>query len=373
LYTGHARGIFTKDQDKGTAPMGAAVAARANERDSTSHAVITSMRRHGVRFTANNFAVWHCYLSGSIPALQRAIRIVLSNGGAVDEAALHRLYTKHFCPARRATSVRDQAKTGLDRLKQARAMIAASPEPAMPEAGPPASDAAALDACLEAAAERMQEVIAGTEALLGELSQSQQRVALLEDSLNDATRDASTDSLTGLLNRRAFDAALRSMAADAMNSGFDLGFVLLDIDHFKMVNDQWGHPAGDDVLRRVAALLMRTVRGGDLVARYGGEEFAVILPNTGRRGALAVAENLREAVCSEPCNLGAAGSSLGITISAGISCYAPGEGLGNWLGRADAALYCAKHAGRNRVVFGTAGNMPHINGAPSERVGERAV
>jgi diguanylate cyclase len=122
----------------------------------------------------------------------------------------------------------------------------------------------------------------------------------------------------------------------------------------------------------VAATLTRTVRGGDLVARYGGEEFAMILPRTGRRGALAVAENVREAVAAQNFCLSAAPADaagldcFSVTVSAGISCYVPGESLVHWLARADVALYCAKNAGRNRVVFGTSNQMPKmIPGAPA--------
>jgi diguanylate cyclase len=253
----------------------------------------------------------------------------------------------------------DLARFGLEKVEEVHALFDGD-----------ANRNAAL-ACLDGLRQQMRVLVAGSQTLSSQLAQSQERIFLLESFLSDATRDASTDALTGLSNRRAFDAALRHAAGDAMNSGATLAFVLLDIDHFKMVNDHWGHPAGDEVLRQVAATLTRTVRGGDLVARYGGEEFAVILPRTGRRGALAVAENVREAVAAQPfCVSTAHGSDadmdcFSVTVSAGISCYVPGESLGHWLARADVALYCAKHAGRNRVVFGTVNEMPKIiPGAP---------
>jgi diguanylate cyclase len=327
-------------------------AVRAIGENLHSQAVIASMRQHGIRFTADNYGVWQSYMSGANPVLKRAIDIVLSNGGTIDQAALQRLYTRHFCPARSALAIREQALQGLEQLDHATTLLCASPCPA------------ALLAMLQEVSGRMRAIINGTQAVLAKLSESQERVALLESYLNDATRDASTDGLTGLLNRRAFDSALRCAAAEAMNSGADLGFILIDVDHFKRVNDEWGHAVGDEVLRQSASLLMRTVRGGDLVARYGGEEFAVILDGTGRRGAIAVAENLREAVSTHafvvPHEVDGVQDEacLHVTISAGISCYIAGEAIGNWLGRADAALYRAKHAGRNRVVFGASPQAP---------------
>jgi len=340
--------------------MGAAEAASANGQGLTSHAVVASMRRHDIRFTAANYAVWESYLTGSNPIVRRAIEIVLSNGGTIDQPALHRLYTRHFCPSQGALGVRQAAQRGLDQLDQTRTLLSGTSCPAD------------VLARLEEVANFIRGVMDCTQALLSRLTQSEERIALLESHLNDATRDAATDSLTGLCNRRAFDAALRTMAAEAMNAGTDLAFVLIDVDHFKRVNDNWGHAVGDDVLRHVAALLTRTVRGGDLVARYGGEEFAVLLGQTGRRGAISVADNLREAVSGQPFALasqaraGVAAAQLYVTISAGISCYTPGEAIGQWLGRADEALYRAKGGGRNRVVFGSTGpsKRPQAGFAP---------
>jgi diguanylate cyclase len=321
----------------------------------SSQAVVVSMRRYGIRFTAGNYAVWQSYLLGANPTLKRTIEIVLSNGGTIDQPALNRLYARHFSPGQSVIGLRQSALRGLEQIAQAARLV-----------GGDATRADVLAKLYEVAAQ-INEVVASSQTLLARLAQSEERTALVESYLNDATRDASTDSLTGLLNRRAFDAALRSLAGDAMNSGADLSFILIDVDHFKRVNDTWGHPIGDEVLRHVAATLTRSVRGGDVVARYGGEEFAVILGQTGRRGAMKVAENLRDAVSSHPYVMTAGfddnqtEAKLPITISAGLSSYVPGEPIGHWLGRADEALYRAKRAGRNRVLFGSDEAMSRPN------------
>ncbi len=292
------------------------------------------MREHGIAFTADNYAVWHCYLTGSNPTLKRAIDIVLSNGLAIEERALRVLYARHFCQAR-AMALQDLARRSLATLAELRQ------SPGIALAG----------TALEQLSGDMQDMIKQGEQMTRLLTQSEERIAQLERCLDDARQEASTDGLTGVANRRAFDVALRAMAGDAMNDGADLAFLLVDIDHFKQVNDRWGHLIGDDVLRMIAATLTRTVRGGDVVARYGGEEFAVILPGAGERGAVAAAENLRLAVEAQLVPIGAPGA-IHVTISVGASCYEHGENLAAWLARADTALYAAKNAGRNRVQFG---------------------
>jgi diguanylate cyclase len=134
-----------------------------------------------------------------------------------------------------------------------------------------------------------------------------------------------------------------------MNSGDELSMLMIDIDHFKKVNDTWGHQTGDIVLRHLAQTLQKAVRGGDHVARYGGEEFAVILPNTDGKAAVTVAENIRETLAKEPLVIELTPPITPTTVSIGAACYDPGEPLAEWVGRADAALYSAKRDGRDRV------------------------
>ena len=164
-------------------------------------------------------------------------------------------------------------------------------------------------------------------------------------------REATTDGLTEIANRRAFDTILRETAGEAMNSGDDLSVLMIDIDHFKIFNDTWGHQTGDDVLRLVAATLQQSIRGQDTAARYGGEEFAVILPATSLSAAVAVGSNIRRACERLQFVTRDTQQAVGtVTVSIGGACYEPGEALSNWIRRADAALYRAKQEGRNRVV-----------------------
>lgn len=157
-------------------------------------------------------------------------------------------------------------------------------------------------------------------------------------------RLATCDGLTGVANRRAFEKALAHEVARASRTGAPLSLVMLDIDHFKRLNDIHGHQSGDSVLRSVAEELTRQSRAGDLVARYGGEEFAIILPDTKQRDALAVADRFRVAIARLE-------RPVPVTASLGVASY-PGQ-LADPLGlvqAADEALYVAKHGGRDRTV-----------------------
>ncbi|HXG95858.1 MAG TPA: GGDEF domain-containing protein [Gemmatimonadales bacterium] len=171
-------------------------------------------------------------------------------------------------------------------------------------------------------------------------------------AVHDAERRAVVDPLTGLRNRREFEGAL---STSARGSSAQATLIYVDLDHFKKLNDTLGHPAGDAALRHVARLLEAAVRDGDLVARIGGEEFAVWLPRTGLREGLEVAERIRRSVAEKP--LTWSGSVYPLTTSCGIaSCPELVGDVLNLPAAADAALYRAKQAGRNRVEKATAGH-----------------
>lgn len=173
-----------------------------------------------------------------------------------------------------------------------------------------------------------------------ELEAANQELMAMNALLSQA---AITDSLTGLRNHRAFQESLLSLVQMAERYGQPLSLIMLDIDHFKQFNDRFGHPAGDELLRQVAAVLRRSARAYDMVARYGGEEFAILLPNTDLNEAMQVAERLRQQIASIQ-NLHAP-----ITASFGVATYRHGSAPATLLYEADSALYEAKRRGRNRI------------------------
>jgi len=161
---------------------------------------------------------------------------------------------------------------------------------------------------------------------------------------------AHTDSLTHLLNRRALTIRLVAELERVRRYNSPLTMLMIDLDHFKLVNDTFGHLVGDEVLRGLAMILQRSVRSVDMVARYGGEEFVVVLPETGEMGAVAFAERIRQR--AEQHNFEAARSAtVRITVSIGVSCFPSPhvESAEDLFARADAALYRAKDRGRNQV------------------------
>jgi diguanylate cyclase (GGDEF)-like protein len=165
---------------------------------------------------------------------------------------------------------------------------------------------------------------------------------------------AMKDMLTGLANRRAIADQLASTVARAQRQGQYLSVLMLDIDHFKRVNDSYGHQAGDVVLRSVAQALQSRLRAQDQIGRFGGEEFLAILPDTSLDGALVLAEALRAAVEATPTQWGA--HSIATTISIGVrgGAITGGDTADGLVAAADAALYRAKQGGRNRVEVGSA-------------------
>jgi len=192
----------------------------------------------------------------------------------------------------------------------------------------------------------------------------QERTDELERANEQLRAISLTDGLTRVANRRRFDEKLQDEWNRAQRHGHPLSLLMLDIDHFKRVNDELGHLVGDDCLTEVAALCSAEVqRSGDLLARYGGEEFSILLPATPGDGALRVAERVRQAVARSPVHSGERVAPVSLTISVGVACLVPDSDMEpqELIRQADEALYAAKESGRNRVMLAEdfrAANVP---------------
>lgn len=189
---------------------------------------------------------------------------------------------------------------------------------------------------------RLEEQLKIAQELNGALDEERSKLAVANQRLEEL---ASTDALTGLKNRRAYEGVLHAQHSFAIRQNQPLSLILLDVDHFKSYNDTYGHPAGDVVLREVAQTLVSCVRAEDTVARYGGEEFVVVLPATNRESALVIAEKLRSHIEKRDW------PNRPITISLGVAMLRPSQTIPELVDAADNALYAAKQGGRNRVWY----------------------
>ncbi|MCB9988100.1 MAG: GGDEF domain-containing protein [Rhodospirillales bacterium] len=204
----------------------------------------------------------------------------------------------------------------------------------------------------------LQVVMSDTESMLEhniklekQLDQSTLVMEELQRDLETFRKEALTDGLTGLANRKSFDGEIERITKEAAANGSTFTLLMADIDHFKTFNDNFGHQVGDQVLRLVAKTLTDGVKGRDMAARYGGEEFAIILPETNLTAGVTVGNALRKAMASKDVVNRNSGEKLArITMSIGVAEYVPGEKTASLIERADAALYTAKHNGRNQVA-----------------------
>lgn len=210
---------------------------------------------------------------------------------------------------------------------------------------------------------RSADLTVQAQRVLEVLAQQAAAVLRIHELTDGERRRAMEDGLTGLLNRRAFDQELARAISNADRRGGKLSLLLLDLDHFKKLNDTYGHPAGDAALRGTAQTLARLLRKGDLAARYGGEEFVVILPEAEAGGATQLAERIRKAIESQ--QLVFEGARLPVAASLGLAVWpADGKTQEALLAAADRALYAAKQAGRNRVVAAATLPAPAPDPAP---------
>ena len=198
---------------------------------------------------------------------------------------------------------------------------------------------------VSAAAAAAAQLLEANQQLQQDLAAAKKELEVQKQQLDSYIAESLTDPLTGLGNRRRFDQELSRRFAQWARVGTPLSVLLVDIDHFKQVNDSHGHPAGDAVLHDVAQVLTECVREMDVVARYGGEEFGLILPDTALPQGSVVAERIRGTIAARKFRHG--DLALGITVSAGLAQAHPDDDKEVLMARTDAAVYSAKESGRN--------------------------
>ena len=325
-----------------------------------ARAALAQMEQRQIAPTPENFRVWYSYSAGSARALKRTIDVLISNGQDFTPNVCSDLYERFFGNFRQSEKARLISHRIETSVQEALSMLNSVGAEARHYTETLGETAASLGQAGELA--RVREVIASVMTETGEmmersthleheLTRSSAEIRALRKQVEDISREALTDGLTGIGNRKLFDQRLKQLVANALENGTELSLLMLDIDHFKSVNDRWGHQLGDDVLRLVAGALIDGIKGRDQAARYGGEEFAILLPGTRLADAAKLADQLRESVGRREVIRRETREHLGgVTISIGVACYRPGESPSRFVERADAALYRAKQTGRNRVV-----------------------
>ena len=321
---------------------------------------LTLMEKHGIPAHPNNFTVWYHYFAETYPDLKKEADRVLSENGPVSESSSLELYERYFTFNQDETQISSAAmkiETQLERLvnfigdsKRGAKNYGDALEGASKNlhADLPITDLKKLIDGVKSATNQMQK---RTRMLEDKLTASAAEMKDLRKELEETKVEAMTDGLTGLFNRKTFDASLRRIAGEVSLGSRDLCLAMLDIDHFKKFNDTYGHQVGDQVIKLVASVMSDSIPSGCIAARYGGEEFALILPNMSAEDSTDIATTICDKIRRRPLVNRATNESLGrVTISAGISKMAIGETIANFLARADEALIKAKRDGRDRVV-----------------------
>jgi diguanylate cyclase len=320
-------------------------------------AQIRSLRQTAV---PRNYEIWYVYATGYNPPLNKVINETLARNGKLTEADLEQIYEtylSHLKTTDRIDKVGARVIGEIDdvmRLIDDALGMSASYDASLCGANEKLSGAGSreeIESIIETLVNSTRDMRDTNKALEERLALSKAEICDLQQSLEAIRAESLTDPLTGLGNRKFFDRSIEAMVQNAQATGEPLSLLMFDIDHFKSFNDSYGHLTGDQVLRLVGMSLKQNIKGQDITARYGGEEFAVVLPNTALRQALTVADHIRRAVMSKELKKKSTGEILGrVTISVGVSMLKPADDTDSLIERADACLYAAKRAGRNRVI-----------------------
>ena len=334
-------------------------ASAPSESVQLAEAACKTMATHSVVPTPHNYTVWYTYVAGTMPALCQAIDALLTKQTSFTDELNAELYKRYFGSAEdqvdvietggRLQAVMDQVSRYLNDHTGEMDSFGHTLDNISSAIGrsQPVDKVRALVADLVKETQSMAKRNYTLESRLGRIASE---VTELRENLQAVQREALTDALTGIPNRKFFDARLQEAAREALNEGEAMSLVLCDIDHFKRFNDTYGHQIGDQVLRLVARTLSDSVKGRDTPARFGGEEFAIILPRTNLQQAAIVADQIRNGISRRRfVGKDTRDDYGGVTLSFGVAQYRANEELSELVGRADAALYHAKHEGRNRV------------------------
>jgi diguanylate cyclase len=325
-----------------------------------ARSAIEMMERAKVWPTALNFELWLHLVADPAGALAVELQRLLSSGEQITDFLAEDL-AHTFLPKVR---LHDQIRDAGDQLSQELATVSRAIQNAQQTSEAYGQQLAGatqelsedmesgeLKSLVRGLASATNRAQSQNRELEQRLAESTAEVGRLRDHLIQVRRDATTDGLTNLANRKSFDEELERACADADADGGSVHLAVLDIDHFKKFNDTWGHQTGDQVIRFVASVIGRVGAPPRFAARYGGEEFAMIVSGEAAAQVAQILHEICEEVGSRSLKRRSTNEDLGaVTISAGFAERRPGELPVSLMERADTALYASKHAGRNRVT-----------------------
>lgn len=321
---------------------------------------IARIKKENILPTPENYELWYVYYARSTPEVVRVIDGIIENGQAITDYVCSEIYNRFFSDLRNEETVRNSGAQVQDAIQSVSGAVLGVQE-ATKNYGEKLNEATTqisiaksqgeMQAAVKIAADSTKQMIHQSAQLEQMLLESNAAMEEMRRDLEHIRREAMTDGLTGLANRKAFDSEFDRMFREATQDKLKFTLLMLDIDHFKAFNDNFGHQVGDQVLRLVARTLKDSIKGKDFAARYGGEEFSIILPDTDMSGAVIVGNALRKAVASKDVINRSTGKVLGrITMSVGVAEYSHEKTPEDLIERADTALYSAKHNGRNQVA-----------------------
>ncbi len=310
--------------------------------------------------TPENYELWFVYYSGAEPEVKHAIDNVLDQQ-AIDNETCMEIHKKFLCTgtnSKLVEGVGNQVQKTIKDVSEAMDMANGwmdGYEVNLQET----QEKLSLDKNNEENRKLLENIIGETRSMLQKnagmkelLRRSTIVISEMHRDLELARKEAVTDGLTGLANRKHFDLEIKHLTDAVLEEeNTTLSLLMLDIDHFKTFNDKFGHQVGDQVLKLLAKTLNDGVKGRDLACRYGGEEFSILLPDTNLDQSVHVAESIRKAISQKDIVNRSTGKHIAkVTISVGVSEYNTGEKIDHFIERADKALYKAKERGRNQVI-----------------------
>lgn len=305
------------------------------------------------------YALWYAYVSRANENLVSTVDQMLDKGGVLSAYEIDEVCKLHLSESDMQAAQQNIGQQFENQLSSVLAMIQKSVHDSehfaealdqIEEGLPKSASMDNIDAIISRLMVENRRMAEHSMELNNGLRESQRQIEKLNHELEEVRSQSMRDPLTGIANRRAFDTRLAAELNASTSSGSDLCLALADIDHFKKVNDTYGHRVGDEVLKVFATIVSENIKGQDLVARYGGEEFAIILPRTDVRSAYGLIDKIRQQFARTNLIFKTSRQGLGkITASFGIASYRPGMDAKVFIEQADRKLYLAKDMGRNQV------------------------